>query len=46
MYRPVAEMAPDAAIGTNALHVPSGVAVSPVRTLIATLVPDGTVAIH
>ena len=32
---------PDEAIGVNALHVPSGVGVLPVRTLIAIPVPDG-----
>src|SRR6185436_8839765 len=32
---------PGAAIGTNALQVPSGVAVLPVRMLIAALVPAG-----
>src|SRR5204863_5491701 len=41
MYRPVAVIAPGAAIGTKAVQLLSGVVVLPVRMLIATLVPAG-----
>ena len=44
--RAAASSGPGAATGTKALQVASGVGVLPVRTLIATLVPAGVVAVH
>src|ERR1700736_597031 len=46
MYRELTLRAPGAACGTKPVQLASGVAVGPVRTPIASVVPAGALAVH